>query len=80
MKKILALLLVLVMLVPMVLATHADEADVEIRPFSLVNWSYPKGDYTDGCSSANSAIITIKSYIRINYIQIFYCGAICIME
>ena len=49
MKKVIAILLVLIMLLPMVLVSNAEEANVETKPFYFVNWSgIPEGFTCEG--------------------------------
>ena len=47
MKKLIAALLILVLLVPMGITTNAETAEVEKKPFTLANWTVGTKEYTN---------------------------------
>ncbi len=47
MKKLLAILLIIAMLVPMGITVGAQEAEIEKKPFTLANWTVGTKEYTN---------------------------------
>ena len=47
MKKFLAILLIVAMLIPVGITAGAEEAEIEKKPFTLVNWTVGTKEYTN---------------------------------